>query len=234
MATKKRFKAAVSLVNPEQFYTLSDAVAVVKKTATAKFKETLEIVVVTGISDKSDQTVRDVVALPHGTGKKLRVAVFAKDDKAREAKEAGADLIGDEELAQQVQAGKIDFDACLATPDMMALVGKIGKILGPKGLMPNPKLGTVTPQIGDAVKAVKSGRIEFRADKAGIVHVGVGKADFPAESLVANVKSFMKALLQAKPSGVKGNFIEKAYLCSTMGPAVRLDVAELLTAANAA
>jgi large subunit ribosomal protein L1 len=168
-----------------------------------------------------------VIALPHGTGKPLRVAVFAKGDKAEAAKAAGADLVGAEDLAEQVQAGTIDFDRCIATPDMMGVVGRLGKVLGPRGLMPNPKLGTVTPDVAKAVKAVKGGQIEFRAEKAGIVHAGIGKASFAEDALVANTRAFFDAIMKAKPSGSKGVYVKKVSLSSTMGPGVRLEVSSL-------
>ena len=171
--------------------------------------------------------VRGVVALPNGTGKSVRVAVFTKEDKADEAKAAGADLVGAEDLAEEIQNGKIDFDRCIATPDMMAVVGKLGKVLGPKGLMPNPKLGTVTPNIADAIRAAKGGEIEFRVEKAGIVQAGIGKSSFAQEALVENVNAFVNAILKAKPNGVKGTYVERVTLSSTMGPSVKLDVATL-------
>ena len=177
---------------------------------------------------KSDQNVRGIVQLPHGTGKTLRVAVFAKGDKAKEAKDAGADLVGAEDLAEKVQAGQIDFDRCIATPDMMAMVGRLGKVLGPRGLMPNPKLGTVTNDVAEAVKAAKGGQVEFRAEKAGLVHAGVGKASFSEEALVDNVKAFVGAITRAKPAGAKGSYIKKVSLSSTMGPGVKLEIASVL------
>jgi large subunit ribosomal protein L1 len=171
--------------------------------------------------------VRGVVALPNGTGKTVRVAVFAKDAKAEEAKAAGADLVGAEELAEQIQGGTVDFDRCIATPDMMAVVGRLGKVLGPRGLMPNPKLGTVTPNVGEAVKAAKGGEIEFRVEKAGIIHAGIGKTSFSHAALVENAKAFADAIFKAKPSGAKGTYVKRANLSSTMGPGVKLDVANL-------
>jgi len=177
---------------------------------------------------QSDQNVRGVVQLPHGTGKSLRVAVFAKGDRAKLAKEAGADLVGAEDLAEQVQAGKIDFDKCIATPDMMAIVGRLGKVLGPRGLMPNPKLGTVTNDVAQAIKATKGGQVEFRAEKTGLIHAGVGKASFSKEALIDNVKAFVGAVARAKPSGAKGSYIKKVSISSTMGPGVKLEIASLL------
>ena len=175
----------------------------------------------------ADQMVRGVVALPHGTGKTVRVAVFAKGDKAEAAREAGADMVGDEDLAAEVQGGKIEFDRCIATPDMMPVVGKLGRILGPRGLMPNPKLGTVTPDVGDAVRAAKGGQVEFRVEKAGIVHAGIGKASFDEQALAANARALVDALNRAKPSGAKGTYMKRAVLCSSQGPGVKLDVAAL-------
>jgi large subunit ribosomal protein L1 len=177
---------------------------------------------------QSDQNVRGVVQLPHGTGKSLRVAVFAKGDKAKLAQDAGADIVGADDLAEKVQAGQIDFDRCIATPDMMALVGRLGKVLGPRGLMPNPKLGTVTNDVAEAVKAAKGGQVEFRADKSGLVHAGVGKASFSKDALADNVKAFVTAISRAKPSGAKGSYIKKVSLSSTMGPGVKLEISSLL------
>ena len=201
----------------------------IKTGATAKFDETIEVAMNLGIDPRqSDQNVRGVVQLPHGTGKSLRVAVFAKGDKAKLAKDAGADVVGDADLAEKVQAGQIDFDRCIATPDMMAVVGRLGKVLGPRGLMPNPKLGTVTNDIAEAVKAAKGGQVEFRAEKAGLVHAGVGKASFTKEALIDNVKAFVGAVAKAKPSGAKGSYIKKVSLSSTMGPGVKLEIASVL------
>jgi large subunit ribosomal protein L1 len=204
-------------------------VKAVKDAATAKFDETVELALALGVDPRhADQMVRGTVNLPHGTGKTLRVAVFARGDKADEAKAAGADIVGAEDLAEQVQAGQIDFDRCIATPDLMPLVGRLGRILGPRGLMPNPKLGTVTPNVREAVEAAKGGQVQFRVEKAGIVHAGVGKASFGADQLVANVKAFVDAINKAKPSGAKGTYLKRANISSTMGPGVKVDVPSML------
>ncbi len=209
-------------------YPLADAVKMVKERARAKFDETIEVAINLGVDPRhADQMVRGMVQLPHGTGKSVRVAVFAKEGKADEAREAGADMVGADDLAAKVQAGEIEFDRCVATPDMMAVVGKLGKILGPRGLMPNPKLGTVTPDVAEAVKAAKGGQVEFRVEKAGIVHAGVGKASFSEDALYANVKAFVDAISKAKPSGAKGTFMKRVALSSTMGAGVKIDVASL-------
>jgi large subunit ribosomal protein L1 len=229
MAPGKRGKKAREGLDRNAFYNVETAVELIKKGATAKFDETVEVAMNLGIDPRqADQTVRGVVQLPHGTGKRLRVAVFAKGDKARLAREAGADIVGDSDLAERVQAGQIEFDRCIATPDMMAVVGRLGKVLGPRGLMPNPKLGTVTSDVAEAVKAAKGGQVEFRAEKAGLVHAGVGKASFSKDALVANVKAFVGAVAKAKPSGAKGSYIKKVSLSSTMGPGVKLEVSSIL------
>ncbi len=229
MANGKRLKQAYSAIDRDAFYGLDEAVKLIKSSAKAKFDETVEISMNLGIDPRhADQNVRGVVQLPHGTGKTLRVAVFAKGDKAKLAKDAGADLVGAEDLAEQVQAGKMDFDRCIATPDMMALVGRLGKVLGPRGLMPNPKLGTVTNDVAEAVKAAKGGQVEFRAEKAGIVHAGVGKASFSENALMENVKAFVGAINRAKPSGAKGTYIRRVSLSSTMGPGLKLDIGNLV------
>jgi large subunit ribosomal protein L1 len=203
-------------------------VKLVKASAVSKFDETIEIAMNLGIDPRhADQAVRGVVGLPNGTGKAVRVAVFARDKKAEEARAAGADIVGAEDLAEQVQAGQIDFDRAIATPDMMVVVGRLGKVLGPRGLMPNPKLGTVTADVAGAVKASKGGQVEFRAEKAGIVHAGVGKASFEEKALVENVRAFVDAINKAKPAGAKGTFIKKISLSSTMGPGLKLDIASL-------
>ena len=234
MAIGKRLKKANANVDRAKFYALSDAVATVKSNATAKFDETVEIAMNLGIDPRhADQQVRGMVVLPNGTGKTVRVAVFARAAKAEEAKAAGADLVGADDLAEQILAGNMDFDRCIATPDMMGVVGKLGKVLGPRGLMPNPKLGTVTPNVTEAVKAAKGGSVEFRAEKTGIVHAGVGKASFTAEALEENVKAFVSAINRAKPSGAKGTYVEKVSLSSSMGPGLKLDVAALVAALNA-
>jgi len=214
-------------VNPDAVYKVTDAVKMLKQHAVAKFDETIEIALNLGIDTRhADQQVRGVVLLPHGTGKSMRVAVFAKGDKAEEAKAAGADLVGAEDLAEKVQAGEINFDRVVATPDMMAVVGRLGKILGPRGLMPNPKLGTVTPNVTEAVKAAKGGEVQFRAQKEGIVHAGIGKASFNEQALEANVRAFVTAISRAKPSGAKGTYIKKVAISSTMGPGIKLDIAD--------
>ncbi len=208
-----------------QAYALDEAISLVKDNATAKFDETVEIALNLGIDPRhADQMVRGFVSLPNGTGKTLRVGVFARGPKAEEAKAAGADVVGAEDLMEQVQAGEIAFDRCIATPDMMALVGRLGKILGPRGLMPNPKLGTVTMDVKGAVLAAKSGQVEYRAEKTGIIHAGVGKVSFGADKLAENVRAFVDAVQKARPAGAKGTYLKKAALTSTMGPGVQLDV----------
>ena len=224
----KRLKAAYQSFDKMIPQNVAEAIRLIIGNKKTKFDETIEISMNLGVDPRhADQMVRGVVALPNGTGKSVRVAVFTKEDKADEAKAAGADLVGAEDLAEEIQNGKIDFDRCIATPDMMAVVGKLGKVLGPKGLMPNPKLGTVTPNIADAIKAAKGGEIEFRAEKAGIVQAGIGKSSFAQEALVENVNAFVNAILKAKPNGVKGTYVERVTLSSTMGPSVKLDVATL-------
>jgi large subunit ribosomal protein L1 len=224
----KRFRSAIDGIDPEKVYPVAEAVSLVKDRAKAKFDETIEIAMNLGLDTRhADQTVRGVVQLPNGTGKSVRVAVFAKGEKAEQAKKAGADLVGAEDLAEQVQAGTIDFDRCIATPDMMGIVGRLGKVLGPRGLMPNPKLGTVTADVVEAVKAAKGGQVEFRAEKAGIVHAGVGKASFSKEALEQNVRAFIDAINKARPAGSKGSYIKKVSLSSTMGPGVKIDLAAL-------
>ena len=228
MAQGKRLKAAYKTVDREAFYQLTDAVKLVKTGAKAKFDETIEIAMNLGVDPRhSDQMVRGVVELPHGTGKTLKVAVFARGDKAKQAQDAGADIVGAEDLAEKIQAGEIKFDRCIATPDMMGVVGKLGKVLGPRGLMPNPKLGTVTPNVAEAVRAAKAGQVEFRVEKAGIVHAGIGKASFSEAAIAENVKAFIGAISRAKPSGVKGNFIRKISLSSTMGVGVKLELSSV-------
>ena len=224
----KRMRQAREQVDREKTYALGEAIALVKQGAKAKFDETVEMSVGLGVDPRhADQMVRGVVALPHGTGKSVRVAVFAKGDKADAAREAGADVVGDDDLAADVQAGKIEFDRCIATPDMMPVVGKLGRILGPRGLMPNPKLGTVTPDVTEAVQAAKGGQVEFRVEKAGIVHAGIGKASFEEQALAANARALVDALNRAKPSGAKGTYMKRAALSSSQGPGVKLDVAAL-------
>jgi large subunit ribosomal protein L1 len=224
----KRTTAARAKVDPTKVYKVTDAVKIVKGNATAKFDETIEIAVNLGVDPKqADQNVRGVVNLPAGTGRKIRVAVFARDKKADEARAAGADIVGAEDLFETVNAGKVDFDRVIASPDMMALVGRLGKVLGPRGLMPNPKVGTVTPNIGQAVKDAKSGSVEFRVEKEGIVHAGVGKASFTEAAIEQNVRAFLGALVKARPSGAKGTYLKKIALSSTMGPGVSIDVLDI-------
>lgn len=221
----KRLKKVYEGLDAQKTYTLEEAVKIVKSNATAKFDETIEIAVNLNIDPrKADQNLRGVVQLPHGTGKTYRVAVFAKGAKAQEAQEAGADIVGAEDLAEKIQAGDIQFDRCIATPDMMGVVGRVGRILGPRGLMPNPKLNTVTMDVANAVKAVKGGQVEYRAEKAGIVHSGVGKASFSEQSLVENVAAYMDAIQKAKPTGVKGTYIKSLSLGSTMAPSVKFNI----------
>ncbi len=221
----KRMAKANDGIDRNRSYPVAEAVKMVKGRATAKFDETIELAMTLGVDPRhADQAVRGVVALPSGTGKKVRIAVFAKGDKAKEAQAAGADIVGADDLAEKVIAGQIDFDRVIAAPDMMGVVGKLGKVLGPRGLMPNPKLGTVTPNVAQAVKDAKGGQVQFRADKTGNVNVGVGKASFSEEALVANVAAFLQAIQRARPSGVKGTYIKKVTLSSTMGPGVKIDV----------
>ncbi len=224
----KRLSASYQSFDHTRAYPLPEAIRLVKGNAKAKFDETVELAMNLGIDPRhADQMVRGMVSLPHGTGRTVRIAVFARGAKAEEAQAAGADIVGAEDLAEKVQAGEINFDRCLATPDLMALVGRLGKILGPRGLMPNPRLGTVTMDIGGAVAAAKAGQVEFRAEKAGIVHAGVGKASFPEDRLAANVRAFVEAIQKAKPTGAKGTYLKKVALSSTMGPGVRVDLGSL-------
>ena len=229
MANKgKRLRSGYASIDRERAYALDEAIRLVKQNAQAKFDETVEIAVSLGVDPRhADQMVRGVVSLPNGTGKKVRVAVFAKGDKAEAATAAGADIVGAEDLAERIQGGQMDFDRCIATPDMMAIVGRLGKILGPRGLMPNPKLGTVTPDVAKAVQDAKGGQIQFRVEKAGQVHGGIGKASFTPEELAANVRAFIDALVKAKPSGAKGTYLQQASLSSTMGPGLRLDLSSV-------
>lgn len=226
----KRLKKAYEGLTSDSVYDLSQAVNMVKTRATAKFDETIEIAINLTIDPKkSDQHLRGVVQLPGGTGKTLRVGVFARDAKAKEALEAGADVVGAEDLMEKVSAGQIDFDRCIATPDMMGLVGRLGRVLGPKGLMPNPKLGTVTMDVASAVTAAKGGQVEYRTDKSGIVHAGIGKASFSVETLLENTKAFLTGILRAKPTGVKGTYVKRIHLSSTMGPSVSVNVSEVVS-----
>ena len=229
MAISKRYKKAVDNLDRNKSYTVEEAVKLIKSRATAKFDETIELSLNLGVDPKhADQMVRGVVSLPSGTGRSLRVAVFAKGAKAEEAKKAGADLVGAEDLAAEVTAGKIDFDRCIATPDMMGIVGRLGKVLGPRGLMPNPKVGTVTMDVKGAVEAAKGGAVEFRVEKAGIVHAGIGKASFDEGKLVENIKAFADAVAKAKPTGAKGTYIQRVAVSSTMGPGVKVEPGTLL------
>ncbi|MCQ8276957.1 50S ribosomal protein L1 [Acetobacteraceae bacterium KSS8] len=228
MAKNKRLTAAEATVERHKAYGLDEAIALVKSNATAKFDETVELSLGLGIDPRhADQMVRGLLSLPNGTGKTLRVGVFARGPKAEEALAAGADVVGADDLAEKVQAGEIAFDRCIATPDMMALVGRLGKILGPRGLMPNPKLGTVTMDVKGAVSAAKSGQVEFRAEKAGIIHAGIGKASFEPGKLAENIRALVDAIQKAKPTGAKGTYLQRAALSSTMGPGVKVDVSTL-------
>jgi large subunit ribosomal protein L1 len=224
----KRLRAAVEQVDPNRAYPLPDAVALLKKCATAKFDESIELALNLGVDPRhADQMVRGTVDLPHGTGKAVRIAVFARGDKAEEARAAGADIVGAEDLAQAIQEGQINFDRAIATPDLMPVVGRLGRILGPRGLMPNPKLGTVTPNVAQAVEAAKAGQVQFRVEKAGIVHGPVGKASFAEDSLVANIRAFVDAVNRAKPAGAKGTYLRRVAISSTMGPGVAVDLPSL-------
>ena len=224
----KRIAAAHEGLDRNALHSVDEAVKLVKERAKAKFDETIEVAMNLGVDPRhADQMVRGMVQLPNGTGKDVRVAVFARDAKADEAREAGAELVGAEDLMEQIQGGEMNFDRVIATPDMMAVVGRLGKVLGPRGLMPNPKLGTVTPNVGEAVKAAKGGAVEFRVEKAGIIHAGVGKASFDEAKLAENVNAFITAVVKAKPSGAKGTFVKKVALSSTMGPGVKIDTANL-------
>lgn len=229
MSVGKRFKATLEKVDSEKLYALDDALSLLKETANAKFDETVEIAFNLGVDPKhADQMVRGAIVLPKGTGKTVKIAVFAKAEKAEEAKKAGADIVGDDDLVEQVKGGKIDFDSCIATPDMMSKVGTLGRVLGPRGIMPNPKLGTVTMDIAKAVKDAKGGKVEFRVEKNGILQAGLGKVSFSQADIKDNVVSFIRAINQAKPSGSKGIYIKKITVASTMGPGIKLDVNELL------
>jgi len=224
----RRRQEQLNGIDRESFYPLKEAVKLTKEKATAKFDETIELAVNLNVDPRhADQMVRGVVSLPHGTGKSVRVAVFAKGEKADEAREAGADLVGAEDLAEQVQSGELNFDRCVATPDMMAIVGKLGRVLGPRGLMPNPKLGTVTQDVGSVVRDVKGGQVEFRVEKAGILHAGIGKASFSEMAIFENVMAFIDAVNRAKPDGAKGSYIKRVALSTTMSVGIKLDVASL-------
>lgn len=224
----KNLKNARTKVDSNKIYSVEDGVSTLKSASYAKFDETLEIVMALGVDPKhSDQMVRGVVALPAGTGKSVRVAVICKDDKVEQAKSAGADIVGGAEVIEEIKGGKIDFDVCIATPDMMGVIGQVARILGPKGLMPNPKLGTVTADVHTAVSNAKSGQVEFRVEKAGIIHVGAGKLSFDSDALAQNVRALVGAVIKAKPSGVKGSYVRNVYLSSTMGPSLKIDISSI-------
>jgi len=228
----KRYAKASEGIDRKKVYALAEAVKLVKERASAKFDETIEVVVALGVDPRhADQMVRGVVALPNGSGREVRVAVFAKGDKAEAAKKAGADIVGADDLAEIVLGGKVDFDRCIATPDMMPLVGRLGKVLGPRGLMPNPKVGTVTPDVAEAVKAAKGGSVEFRVKKAGLVQAGIGKASFTEDQIVGNVRALIDAVQKAKPTGAKGTYIKKIAISSTMGPGVKVEPQSIAPAA---
>ena len=228
MTKQSKRQKAMAEIDRDKFYGVDEAISVVKGNATAKFDETIEIALNLGVDPRhADQMVRGVVSLPKGTGKSVRVAVFAKGDKAEEARKAGADVVGAEDLMETVQGGTIDFDRVIATPDMMGVVGRLGKVLGPKGLMPNPKLGTVTMDVAKAVTDAKGGQVEYRVEKAGIVHAGIGKASFSEADLVENFRAFMDAIFRGKPSGAKGKFVKKVSVSSTMGPGLKIALEEL-------
>jgi large subunit ribosomal protein L1 len=227
----KRVQKMREGIDRNKLYDLSEAVSLVRDRSAVKFDETVEVAMNLGVDPRhADQMVRGVVNLPNGTGRTVRVAVFARGDKAEEAKAAGADIVGAEDLVEQVQGGQIDFDRCIATPDMMGLVGRLGKVLGPRGLMPNPRVGTVTADVAAAVKASKGGAVEFRVEKAGIVHAGVGKVSFDAKAIEENIRAFADAVMKAKPSGAKGNYVKRVAISSTMGPGVKIDPATLSAA----
>jgi large subunit ribosomal protein L1 len=224
----KKAKKLATTIDREKLHGVDEAIALVKANATSKFDETVEVALNLGVDPRhADQMVRGVVTLPKGTGKTVRVGVFARGAKAEEATAAGADVVGAEDLLEIVQGGKIEFDRCIATPDMMGLVGRLGKVLGPKGLMPNPKLGTVTMNVAEAVKAAKGGQVEYRVEKAGIIHSGIGKASFPAEDLRANFDALVDAVVKAKPTGAKGKYVRKVALSSSMGPGIKVDTTEV-------
>ena len=227
----KKAKVLAAAVDREKLYGVDEAIGLARANATSKFDETIEVALNLGVDPRhADQMVRGVVTLPKGTGKTVRVGVFARGAKADEAREAGADVVGAEDLMQTIQEGTIEFDRCIATPDMMGIVGRLGKVLGPKGLMPNPKLGTVTMNVAEAVKAAKGGQVEYRVEKAGIIHSGIGKASFPAEDLRANFDALVDAVVKAKPSGAKGKYLKKIAVSSSMGAGIKVDVAEVSAA----
>jgi len=224
----KRYRAAAKTVDRAKFYTIGDAVAILKSNAKTKFDETVDVAINLDVDPtQSDQQVRGMVPMPHGIGKAVRVAVFARGDKAADALKAGAELVGADDLADKILKGETGFDRCIATPDMMGVVGKLGKVLGPRGLMPNPKLGTVTPNVAEAVKQAKAGQVEFRVEKAGIIHAGVGKASFGEKQLIDNIRAFVDAVNKAKPAAVKGTYMKKVSISSSMGPGLKLDISSL-------
>ena len=228
MMTGKRIENAYKAIDKNQAYALKEAVKIVKSNATAKFDETIDVAINLGVDPKhADQMVRGVCSLPHGTGKTIRVAVLAQGEKADEAKAAGADIVGAENLVDSILSGKIDFDRCIATPDMMGMAGRVARVLGPKGLMPNPKLGTVTTDVANAVKKAKAGEVQYRVEKNGIVHAGIGKASFSDEQIYENAKTFIDAILKAKPQALKGNYLKKISLSSTMGVGIKVDSSAL-------
>ncbi len=229
----KRLKAAMKGLNRDKLHSLDEAVKLVKERAKAKFDETIEIAMNLGVDPRhADQMVRGVCNLPNGTGRSVRVAVFAKGDKAEEARKAGADIVGAEDLVEEVQKGNINFDKCIATPDLMPLVGRLGKVLGPRGMMPNPKVGTVTNDVAEAIRGAKGGSVEFRVEKAGIIHAGIGKASFTEQALIENVRAFADAVIKSKPPGAKGTYVKKVALSSTMGPGIKIEPASLSGAAQ--
>ena len=229
MKKGKRFNAATANIDPLKSYELAEAVKILKENSKVKFDETVELSMNLGVDPRhADQMVRGVVNLPHGTGKSVRVGVFATGDKAAEAIAAGADVVGADDLAEMVQKGEINFDRCIATPDMMPIVGRLGKVLGPRGMMPNPKLGTVTQDVATAIKNAKGGQVEYRVEKAGIIHAGVGKVSFDVKALAENIRTLVDAVHKARPSGAKGTYIKRISLSSTMGPGIKLDVASAL------
>lgn len=228
MAAGKRLKSGYDLIDRNKAYSVNEASKIIKEAAKAKFDETIEISVSLGVDPRhADQMVRGSVAMPNGTGKTMRVAVFARDAKAEEAKAAGAEFVGAEELAEQIQNGEQGFDRVIASPDMMGVVGRLGKVLGPRGLMPNPKLGTVTPDVAEAVKTAKAGEVQFRAEKAGVIHAGIGKASFDADKIAQNAQAFLDAIQKARPSGAKGTYMKKVTMSSTMGPGIFIDATQI-------
>ena len=228
MAAGKRLKSGYDLIDRNKAYSVNEASKIIKEAAKAKFDETIEISVSLGVDPRhADQMVRGSVAMPNGTGKTMRVAVFARDAKAEEAKAAGAEFVGAEELAEQIQNGEQGFDRVIASPDMMGVVGRLGKVLGPRGLMPNPKLGTVTPDVAEAVKTAKAGEVQFRVEKAGVIHAGIGKASFDADKIAQNAQAFLDAIRKARPSGAKGTYMKKVTMSSTMGPGIFIDATQI-------